>query len=76
MGLIRGFLAANTLGKVAFLTLLVAELFNWLCFTLNDWGLYDTRIENDGNKIGYGVWRLCGNQEPDPNCQDLDGWRL
>ncbi|RUS75593.1 hypothetical protein EGW08_016657 [Elysia chlorotica] len=76
MGLIKGFQAANTVGKLAFVILLVAELLNWLCFTLNDWGLMDTQIENDGNKIGYGVWKLCGNQEPNPNCQDLDGWRL
>ncbi|KAK3774015.1 hypothetical protein RRG08_030097 [Elysia crispata] len=76
MGLIRGFQAANIVGKLAFVTLLVAELFNWLCFTMSEWGLMDTQIDNDDNKIGYGVWRLCGNQEPNPNCQDLDGWRL
>lgn len=76
MGLINGFRATNVLGKIAFLALFVAELLNWLCFTLNDWGLMDTLITNDDNKLGYGVWRLCGNQEPDPNCQDLDGWRL
>ena len=51
-------------------------MFNWLCFSMSEWGLLDEDPTNDDNKIGFGAWKRCGNQEPEPNCQDLDGWRL
>ncbi|XP_005096811.2 uncharacterized protein LOC101864520 [Aplysia californica] len=76
MGLISSFQAANIWGQVAFVVLLVAEVFNWLCFCMNDWGLYDTNPTNADDELGFGVWRLCGRTEPDSLCQDLDGWRL
>ncbi|XP_059143776.1 uncharacterized protein LOC131931090 [Physella acuta] len=76
MGLIKRFLAVNPLTKATLILLLVAEIFNWLSMCMNDWALYDDSAANDKNKLGYGVWKRCGNQEPDPNCMDLDGWRL
>ncbi|KAK0058865.1 hypothetical protein Bpfe_011830 [Biomphalaria pfeifferi] len=76
MGVIQGFKSTDLIGRIVFILLLVAELFNWLSMCMSDWGLYDTIIANDKNKAGFGVWRKCGNQEPDSNCEEIDGWRL
>ncbi|KAH9503866.1 hypothetical protein Btru_064020 [Bulinus truncatus] len=76
MGLIKGFQNTDIIGRVVIILLLVAQLFNWLSMCMNDWGLYDLYITNDNNRRGFGVWKVCGNQEPNANCVDIDGWRL
>ncbi|XP_046548107.1 uncharacterized protein LOC124258079 [Haliotis rubra] len=75
MGIKDSFMGASVLMKVCFLVLLVAQVCNYIAFTIPQWGKRYTAPVGDFF-VGYGLWRLCSNSELPSACGQLDGTRL
>ncbi|XP_076470298.1 uncharacterized protein LOC143300476 [Babylonia areolata] len=71
MGVKDGFMGASMFMKVAFILLVVANLFSWIAFTTTSWGYTDN---SSVNKPGWGLWRYC--RDDGSACSLLDGTRM
>ncbi|KAK6182770.1 hypothetical protein SNE40_010380 [Patella caerulea] len=76
MGIKEEFTGTSLLGKIAFILLLVANFCNWIAFCTTEWGKRYINNNNDDIYAGYGIWRICGNQEVTSGCSRTDGWAL
>ncbi|WAR18469.1 hypothetical protein MAR_000307 [Mya arenaria] len=72
MGVAEGFKGSGVFAKVSLGMLLLAAMFAWIAFTCTGWGRTDT--PGALADTYFGLWRICTDAIPFPNCRPTDGW--